>query len=473
MLRVHYVMAVWGEHYRRTLTELVLPTMLSPGNLPGCAHRASSSFRIYTLPEDAEWLDRQPVIARLREIMPVVYHVIAPEQRAFITGESAYHAMSVYHRHAIRQAAAEEAYIVFMTADAIVSDGSFRALERYAEDGVDCVVLCGVRAVIEDARPEIERLLAAPAAEGGGKLTGRQMTDLLLRHPHGLSKAMTWNAPCFNSMGPGHLYWYGDAGILAHCWHLHPWMIRAVAGTENFRGTIDSDYVSNAAAAGMRIHVVQDSDDVCVVELSRRDHLLEGLKGQGAFDQSNLEVWAMLACQPVHRAFFKIPVTFRGSDFQPGDLDAQQAEAAEVTPRLHEMLETAIARYRPFVSCEDLRDVPAIYIYGAGRFGRDMLELMLADGVQGVRGFIDSEKSGTVDGLPMYSLAEYERLRGPDDLVMICSMYVYDIMKRLRALEGLKVMSCNEFYTARQKSGLLGAEIVEWRPSAPDAGAAA
>lgn len=457
MLRVHYVMAVWGRRYCQTLIDIVLPTLLSPGNLPACRHRATSVFKFQTLPEDAVWLAGQPLVARLRELIEVEFDVIHPEDRACITEESAYDAMSVFHRHAIRQAIPEGAHMVFMTADAIVSDGSFRALERYAEQGADCVVLCGVRCLLDDARPEL--LAALQAGQG---LTARQMTDLLLRHPHPLAQAMTWGAPVFNSGFPGHLYWFGENGILAHGWHLHPWMIRATPGTDDFLSTIDADYVAKAHEAGLKIHVVQDSDEVCVVELSPRSHLAEVLAKEGPMDVPRVLNWAAQCCKPVHRAFFHLPIIFKGSVCRDNEMAGLLAEAAPTVADLAARIEGAIDARRELRNFAELREYSRVHIYGAGHYGRTIRALTREAGVDNIAGFIDSERDGELNGDRIRSLETFKAERQPGDAVLLCSQYMPEILERLEPLQPIPVLTAVELFLAHSKRHLKTARVLSW-----------
>lgn len=466
MLRFHYIMAVWGKRYRQLFIEIVLPTLLSPGNLSGCRYRTNSVFKIYTLAEDAVWLDQHPLLRRLRSSIAVEFHVIAPEHESFIREENAYQAMSVFHRHAIRQAVEENAYLVFMTADAIVSDGAFRTLEDQAAAGVDCVVLCGIRCALEEAEPQIRAWLAETAE--APRLTSRQMTDLLLSHPHRLARGIQWGALPFNSRSPGHVYWFGERGILAHGWHLHPWMIRAEAGTENFIGTIDSDYVANAEAAGLRIHVVQDSDDLCVVELSPADHLSDMLEGQGAFDLTTLQIWAIMACNSVHRDFFKLPILFKGSGYEDSTFAATREAAAEIVSELHARIEEALEETREITSLDELRGHSAIYLYGNGQFGRTMLALIRAAGIDTVRGFIDSDTDGQCEGLPVHALEHFRAIHQPDDLILICSQFISSILERLTPLRPARVLTCYTFHLAHTKRHLRDARIIRWSPHGAD-----
>lgn len=463
MPRIHYVMAVWGEHHRRLLTEFVLPTQLSPGNLPGCRHRATSIYKFYTLPEDAAALDRHPMIARLRELIAVEILTIAPEHHAHITGENAYDAMSVFHRHAIRAAVADDAFLVFMTADAIVSDGSFSALERYAEEGADCVVLCGVRCALEEAEPTMRALLAEhPEAP---RLTARQMTDLLLRHPHRLARAIQWGADPFNSRSPGHVYWFGETGLVAHGWHLHPWMIRAVPGSDDFLTTIDADYVENARVAGLDIRIVQDSDDVCVVELSNRNHHSHALDGQGPLDLGEMRGWSIRGCKPIHHEMVKTPILFKGTAYRPEELAALRDEAAAALVPLAAMLAETAGVVTQLTALESLRDEKRVFLYGAGEFGRKMRGWLREAGIDGVAGFLDSARGGVLDGEPITQFDDYRAQHRPDDLILICSQHLTEIANRLSVLSAPRVVACSDFFLAQTKNYLRDTRIIPWTPA--------
>ena len=67
---LHFIVPVWGAEYVRTFLDVVLPTHLSPNNLPAVNHRGDSAYHIYTNDEHAPIIRKNPVFARLSNVVP-------------------------------------------------------------------------------------------------------------------------------------------------------------------------------------------------------------------------------------------------------------------------------------------------------------------------------------------------------------------------------------------------------------------
>ena len=118
-------------------------------------------------------------------------------------------------------------------------------------------------------------------------MCSRELVRLGLRHLHRYTKSMFATASPF-CRKPVAVYWpIGDEGLIARCLSLHPLMIdpmRAVTLTE---GTNDGPYMAQACPDLARVHVVTDSDELQVFELSPEKH--DARRGAGAM------VWRVAA----------------------------------------------------------------------------------------------------------------------------------------------------------------------------------
>ncbi|MCP1614210.1 hypothetical protein J2848_005913 [Azospirillum lipoferum] len=85
---------------------------------------------------------------------------------------------------------------------------------------------------------------------------------------------------------------------------------------------------------------------------------------------------------------------------------------------------------RTLTGLDDLDAGRRIFIYGAGSVGH-ALRNRLPDRM--VAGFIDSERHGTLDGLPLLSFDLYRQQRTADDLILIGSSFEDEIEGRLLA----------------------------------------
>jgi len=69
-----------------------------------------------------------------------------------------------------------------------------------------------------------------------------------------------------------------------------------------------------------------------------------------------------------------------------------------------------------------------LFLYGTGRLGQAVHRRLAALGAADVRGFIDSFRCGTLEGLPVLSLAEFTERQPPDAFVLVCSQF-HDVME--------------------------------------------
>lgn len=118
---------------------------------------------------------------------------------------------------------------------------------------------------------------------------------------------------------------------------------------------------------------------------------------------------------------------------------------------------------RTLTGLDDLDSGRRIFIYGAGSAGR-ALRNRLPD--RTVAGFIDSERHGVLDGLPLLSFDLYRQQRTADDLILIGSSFEDEIEGRLLAhgIDGYR----------RAFRGLPASAAVEsgWKPDGAEAQAA-
>lgn len=91
---------------------------------------------------------------------------------------------------------------------------------------------------------------------------------------------------------------------------------------------------------------------------------------------------------------------------------------------------------RPLVSLDDLAwdgpgPDPGVLIYGSGRRGRVLADLLRMVGPARARGFLDTSRAGTVDGLPVLALDGYRPAAG--DRIVVASAFWPEIVPLLRA----------------------------------------
>jgi N-acetyl sugar amidotransferase len=119
----------------------------------------------------------------------------------------------------------------------------------------------------------------------------------------------------------------------------------------------------------------------------------------------------------------------------------QVAQIASATARLRAEAEAVIAEGDRLAglggTLTSLADTPRgrpLYLYGGGRFGALAAAKLATTPSVDLRGFIDSFKSGALQGFPVTALSEYLESRGPDDVVLICSQFEDEIAETLQSV---------------------------------------
>jgi hypothetical protein len=293
----HFLTPVWGKAYTATYLELVMPAQLSAGNLGAFAGDTSSRYIIYTTQDDAQAIRASPAYHKLRALMPVVIEII--DHEIVVPHDS----MSICFREGIAQALAIDAAVVFLTPDLIFADGSFGAVKRLCESGRDVIFNPGIRTIKQGVT---RTLLSKYAADGVVTIGPRDLMRVALDNIHPLSNSSWWEEG-EGDLIPANLYWrVGAQGILSHCFHLHPLLVRAQRKNPIFFGTVDDDYVVAACPDASRDHVVVDSDEILMIEVSDATRFFVTGFRKGSIEDTSC--WAEQFANTRHRALFPIPV---------------------------------------------------------------------------------------------------------------------------------------------------------------------
>ena len=105
----HLVMQVWGQNYCDALTELCLPALLSPGNIPALVADWPARFILYTREKDIPQITASQSYHRLEAIVPVEFKTIDEQLKG-----SKYLALTKIHHRVLGVAAYEHAAIVWL-----------------------------------------------------------------------------------------------------------------------------------------------------------------------------------------------------------------------------------------------------------------------------------------------------------------------------------------------------------------------
>jgi SAM-dependent methyltransferase len=322
----HILVPVWGAAYCDLFTAISLPSQLAAGNLPSLPHKNRCLYHVLTRPEDRQRIEGSEAWQRVASLMPVRIDVFGEHER------TPHETMSACLRHGIERADQHDAASLFFNPDLIFADGTIDALVARVKAGRRVVFTTGIRLLKETVTAEIEWHRHADAIA----LAPRELAAIALRNLHPISRQNIWTDDG-GTLVPATLFWpVGNEGLAARCFHLHPLLVWPERKGVVFTGTVDDDFVSMACPRDEADHVVTDSDELMICEISDFSRASETAYRRGSID--DVVDWAESHADARHRRLATFPIRFRAAPAtEPrwADVEAEsQRVVGEVLRRL-------------------------------------------------------------------------------------------------------------------------------------------
>jgi hypothetical protein len=266
-------------------------------------------------------------VRALRAVLPV--DIVAVDAAA--NEPAKYDRMIRYHRRAIDDAMRDGAALVFLAPDHVISAGTLARLAELRARGYRAVVCPGMWL----ARESMEEALAA---HGDAALPPRTLVGLALRHLHPSMRDHMADAGIF-SPHPTSVYWrVGTRGLLARCMTLHPLMIDPVRPVLP-KKEIDGSYLSRCVPDLDQVHVVADSDELVIFEMTRAQDA-KAAPGRRSWSKIWRAAGVAVRCDAHQLAFWRQPIRVHAED-----IDSTWAEAEAEAARFA----SAVSRRVPYV----------------------------------------------------------------------------------------------------------------------------
>jgi putative glycosyltransferase (TIGR04372 family) len=249
--------AIWGDAYCSIFSRFSLATLLSPGNIPELAKRATITCHLVTRRVDQRQLMQQPAFAELRRFCSIEwelledYGLFEPPEGA---GGEKYPFLSALQNIAIRRSIEHDA-IVFNYADFIWADGSLtRAVDMLSLEKNPIDAVFGFCLPVD----RDEAILALEAHRKPSKpevieLDPRQGAKIAHDCIHREAKVRFWDEAERLTNLPSYLIWrVGDQGLLLRAYHQSVLAMRVRKDDPEFargivRGGLDSSFAGQLA----------------------------------------------------------------------------------------------------------------------------------------------------------------------------------------------------------------------------------
>lgn len=309
-MKFHIITAVWGERHTNLFVEICLPNLLAEGNLPSLKNE-HAVYKIFTSSKYAARIFEHENFRKLRKVIRVeVYELDNYFGHPAFSVPNSILVMTQLHKIAVESANYEDAAMIFLPPDQIYSDGAFSRLPPLAMSGKRVVMTPSSRLSLEAATAPLNEV----KKNCGGliRLSQRELVRIALASLHPISQFMFIDAAKFTK-APTHIYWKARDGILARCLHIHPLMIWPKVKRSLTIGNFDTDYLEYACPDYEDYHVVTDSDEIAVFELSTDSYDL-GVSDAAKLDTGEISNFINKNGNSIHKRFLRNVVKIHAGD---------------------------------------------------------------------------------------------------------------------------------------------------------------
>ena len=331
---------VWGEIYTTFYLDISLKAQMAPGNIPQFVdeNNGNCKYIIYTTSAEVEKIRRSEVFQHLSNLIATDFVLI----ETLDTYDRDIRKTPVLcNAHAMKLAAENDYYIIFLVPDMIFSDGSFTNLLKIARTGKRVVMMGYFRTLWESFVPVFKQLYSSEQSQISA--TSRELIKLALHHLHPETKSWTWASPNFRRRDPVFMYTTVPGnGMIERSFHLHPIMICPKKGSllpkiESDWSIDGSSYLSQAFPDFEEYYVVQDSDEVFALDLLHFDERYRGYIKPGEFNYLELLLWPTRHAHASHFFNYRHKIYFHIND-----IDSSWQEADSISNRVATSLESML-----------------------------------------------------------------------------------------------------------------------------------
>jgi hypothetical protein len=258
------IIPLWGKAYADKLTSMTLPALLAPGNLPALCAMFRVEVVIVTERKLFDIIRGARSFQSLALLCPVTLTPI-DDLMSNLPGDYGVVLTKALYRGFLNLGdRVTETFLLFLNADFILADGSYRHLGKLMLGGHRVIHSPSFRVVLEEVWPKLEARVDA----GNGVLAvpPRQLVKLALDHKHLTVKARTVNQQLYHQWCMDQFYWYVDEDtLIGYQWPVALVAIKPERVLKEPSLVWDFGYIPDAAPTVKR-YFIRDSDDFFMLE---------------------------------------------------------------------------------------------------------------------------------------------------------------------------------------------------------------
>ena len=263
-MTIKIVIPVWGSAYIKTFFNLVLPTHLTPTNIPLVSQTMPIEYVFYTSKKDVVTIQNSLSNSDLSKYATIRIEVLNKRK---IT--HSYIAYGIAHNRELRKSVFNNDYVFLLNADIIISSHFFEEILKIAQTGFRVVNVICPRAVLED----VEKTLLDEVGSQTRIITktASEIAEIWKKNIHPMMDYHLFPKNDGDDLLPASLIWHSqnDAYFFKN-FHLHPILIVPKdKKIKRSKKTIDSGGVYDFFELN-EIYTETTNNDYFSVELSKR-----------------------------------------------------------------------------------------------------------------------------------------------------------------------------------------------------------
>jgi hypothetical protein len=293
---------VWGAEKLKVFSYISLVSLLKELVDLSAEKLMRINLHLYTDEYGMKVLESMKSVHSISRLIQVQYKIINTEGQA-------YNILTECHKRVISEASNGE-YISMQVADYIYGDGALIKILEYIDCGVDFLYMATLRLNIEEVVRRHDFFID-PVPNYGLNYSINNSKEYILELindcPHEITTLCNYENEKGNG-NPSHVYFKYMQTIIAHCFHLHPILIKKNEKLNNNYVTIDGDLIGLDEFKKMNTVVIQSSDDLLIAELTASR--IRGNPTGQKLTFKQLQSWVPATTTELHRYFFTIPIRF-------------------------------------------------------------------------------------------------------------------------------------------------------------------
>src|ERR1700732_4394177 len=262
------IIPLWGKVYADKLTSMTLPALLAPGNLPALCAMFNVEVVIVTETRLFDLIRSSRSFQRVATFCPIPPPPI-DDLMSSLPGDSGVLLTKALYRGFLDLGPkVTETFLLFLNADFIIADGSYRHLGELMLAGHRVLHPPSCRVVLEEVWPKLEARVDAQDAVLA--VPPRELVKLALDHKHLTVKARTVNQHLYHQWCMDQFYWYVDEDtFIGYQWPVALVAIKPERVLKEPSLVWDFGYIPDAAPTLAR-YFIQDSDEFFMLEPQSR-----------------------------------------------------------------------------------------------------------------------------------------------------------------------------------------------------------